>query len=165
MDFDVDSQSNSMRKPSSHRVTSSAMDRGVISDGKLALFQQFETYKFRKVGDLKVAGCLVRNNRNAAALDGTLKARNFRKATMDMTFRGRRRHKKGGRERTQRWNVELLPPKSMIDPITMKIRWEEEEGGQRTQHGTLKLFKYAGLEDDDQHLPPKEYTVCGIGKT
>ena len=40
----------------------------------------------------------------------------------------------------------------------MRVKWEEHgDDGQRKGYGTLKLFKYAALEDDDQHLPSKEY--------
>ena len=74
-----------------HRAASSAMEQ--VINGKATQFQQFDSYKMRKVGDLKVAGCLVRNNRDTAVLDGTLRARNYRKASMEMTFRRRRKHK------------------------------------------------------------------------
>ena len=40
--------------------------------------------------------------------------------------------KQDGRGRTQSWKCELVPPRTMVDPITMRVKWEEHgDDGQR----------------------------------
>ena len=90
--------------------------------------QYFETYKLRKIGDLRISGCM--NDIKTAEIGGTFKENNYKKAKMEVKFKKKRTINHSRRI----WNCTIHPPKSILDPITMKVKWsdKQEHGGTRT---------------------------------
>jgi len=135
--------SPSFRSSLSHSVTdeSEAMERGKM--------------KFRKIGDRKIIGFL--NDSKSVSrpkplvISGWLNRTDFKKAKLAT---------KAQRNSTEKrtFQCHLIPPETFMDPLSMKIKWERTRAGAPgVLKGTLKLFKFGALEDDDADLPMANY--------
>eukprot|EP01083_Nonionella_stella_P149875 476623_1 len=109
----------------------------------------YEKYKFRKIGERRIIGCM--NNIDYAEFGGTFAQSNYKKAKMEIKFK-KRRIKVHDQRRL--WFCELTPPQSLVDDIIMKIKWEEiNVRSYKNKEGKLKLYKHGDLADDDADIP------------
>merc|ERR1719385_85235 len=97
------------------------------------------------------------NDKFYADIGGGLMKQNYKKAKLEIRFKKRRIHNAAHQRRI--WNCTIHPPADADSPITMKIKWEEQnKKATRTKKGTLKLFKFQDeLDEDDPDLPTTEY--------
>eukprot|EP01083_Nonionella_stella_P308875 1091660_1 len=115
--------------------------------------QYVEKYKLRKIGDKRIIGCM--NNIDYAELGGTFSKSNYTKAKIEIKFKKRRIKVYNSR---RVWSCELIPPKSIIDDITMKVKWEEiNQNAAKSKAGVIKLYKQDDLLDDDTDIPKSQY--------
>ena len=74
------------------------------------------------------------NRIDYAVIGGSLKKRNFKKAKLDIKFKRRSNRKRKQQRRV--WHCTLIPPQSLLDPILMKVKWEEiNKGSASTKQG------------------------------
>jgi len=125
------------------------------SRAALPVPDEVDCYKFRKMGDLKVIGCL--NTMDEAVIGGSLKDTNYRTATLQIAFRPQQRLRITVPKHRRMWRCTLHPPQHVLDPLTMEVEWEEEDAGFSVKRGRFKLFKHSDLEDDDEELPLTRY--------
>jgi len=124
----------------------------------LALSPSTEQYKLRKIGDLRMVGVLKVGSdaMSKADITGASKRNNAKKARLELAFRSRRKTVTSNSVRV--WKCELIPPRSIVERIGLNVKWTRSaKDSASTQNGTLKLFKYADLEDDDTDLPSAKY--------
>lgn len=110
------------------------------------------TYKLRKIGDLRIAGCI--NSKSYADISGAFHSLNYKKSELEIKYHQRRR---AGVKRI--WKAELIAPKNITDSIRMKVQWteiDEKARGSQAKSGKLWLEKISGLDDNDIDLPKDE---------
>ena len=118
-----------------------------------------DEYKLRKIGDLRIIGCL--NNAKYAEIRGSFNRSNYKKATLQIAFK-QRRIKNSKAKRI--WKCTLFPPESVASDIRMSVKWEEiNKNAANTKEGSLKLFKFAELDDDDADIPSTQF--CGLSRS
>ena len=80
------------------------------------------------------------NGTEYAVIGGSLNKRNFKKAKLDIKFKRRSSVKKNYQQRRV-WHCTLIPPPTLLDPIMMKVKWEEiNKGSSSTKQGNYIRF-------------------------
>ena len=100
----------------------------------LEQLNKFARYKFRKIGDSKLVGCMLVHNKDVAEIGGALNQKNFKKCKMEVSFKRRR-----SQNARRVWNCELIPPQSFADAIVMNVKWEEINKGSASKKQGLCL--------------------------
>ena len=145
VDPDFDEQSSpvatSTAPGSMDSVSSPKMDAAYLWNG---------VYKFRKIGDRKLVGCILAAD-GRHPIGGWLNRNDFKKAKLKMSDPGRIKDK-------LLLKCNWTPGKSKFDPLQMKIEWEHKKtGGLKGKSGHFKLKKTDKLFDDDKDLPANLY--------
>jgi len=113
----------------------------------------YETYKFRKYGDIRVMGCYEHPiDKSEADIGGGLNKKDHKKAKLEIRFKTRSVQ---GHHQRRMFNCTISPPEDEESPITMTVKWKEVDN---KGSGTIELFKLKGLDDEDSALPATEYT-------
>ena len=107
-------------------------------------------YKFRKIGDRKLIGCILAAD-GRHPIGGWLKRNDFKRAKLKMSDPERIKDK-------LLLKCNWTPGESKSDPLQMRIEWEHKKtGGLRGKSGHFKLKKTDKLFDDDKDLPANLY--------
>lgn len=110
-------------------------------------------FKIRKVGDLKLIGCI---NDFKTVFEGHLDSIKPSHATCIVTFKSKTNEKK------REWNMKINLPQNKNDKITIEIKWSdiasdiESKAMAKKRTGTFILTKEKYLDDNDKELPNDE---------
>ena len=88
-----------------------------------SILQHVDRYKFRKMGDRKIIGCL--NSMENAGIGGTLKDSDYKVAELEVAFKPQQRFRVTAAKSRRTWQCTIRAPRTVMDPITMDVEWKE----------------------------------------